>query len=224
MIAVKVGMYKNGVPWTGYREEVQGFWKPGSVHSNTFRVLGRNIGFAERQMYDLARVALDSIKQRVARGIGSDDAPMAGLKKGYAIWKTKHGLGNKRNLVVTGGMLDSFQIRSVSATEARMDITSRDGRMKARENERRTPWFGWSASDVKAIIAKAQTLWGSAMRDFALQMQGRSAQGSFRTASPVWMDPLGLRAGTLGATTAGVQAIPVRVSAAKSRPRRRRAA
>lgn len=112
-----------------------------------FRVFG-DWNVTTQQMYALAQYGIGLIVDRAKRGIGSNDQPMPGLKKGYAIAKTKAGKGNRRNLTFTGAMLGNISVRSVSATQARMAITSTKERVKARANEQKSPWWGWSVRDL----------------------------------------------------------------------------
>ena len=122
------------------------------------RIFGE-IDYDVEQMMQLAQFGVDVIKRRVSLGIGSADGTMPGLKRGYAIRKQRAGAGNRRNLQLTGAMLSNFTVRSVSATRATMGITSQKERIKALANERRAPWFGWSARDLVELIKLAEILW-----------------------------------------------------------------
>jgi hypothetical protein len=147
-----------------------------------------------RQMYQLTQFGVDVIQNRVSRGIGSNDQPMPGLKRGYAIAKTKAGKGNRRNLQYSGEMLANLTVRSVSASQGRADITSAKQRLKARVNEQKSPWFGWSARDLAQISAMSRRLFGENIADFGVgRGRGRAFGGGAQ-----WMDPKGMRA------TAGV--------------------
>lgn len=155
------------------------------IKYNGSKVRLYGFGPEKYQMFKLGQFALATVKARVAAGKGSDDAPMPPLKKRYAIQKSKAGAGNKRDLRLTGAMLDNFSVRSASATEVRLDITSRTGRQKARTNERRAPWFGFSTADTKAIYGMAQRMFKGMVVDFAAKVRGVRAR-------PQWLDPLGL--------------------------------
>jgi hypothetical protein len=54
--------------------------------------LGPGIGFKKYQMLTLGQYALDTIKARVTKGIGSDDAPMKPLTERYRTFKELIGL------------------------------------------------------------------------------------------------------------------------------------
>lgn len=153
------------------------------------------IGFGPQkyQMYAWGKFALATVKERVAGGVGSDDAPLPGLKKSYAIRKTKAGRGNRRNLSLTGDMLNAFQVRSASESQVRMDITSRHGRLAARANERRTPWFGFSRMDEKKIFTEADRIFKGNLKNIGVRLRG--VTGSARR--PIWLDPLGISSSAL---------------------------
>lgn len=145
-------------------------------------------GFGPRkyQMYAWGKFAVETIKERVAEGKGSDDAPMPPLKGGYGRWKAKVGKGG-RNLRLTGGMLDNFTVRYADERMVRADITSRLGRIKARANERRSPWFGFSRNDEKKIFTEATRIFGPNLRNIGVNLR---ANGLARR--PIWLDPLGI--------------------------------
>jgi hypothetical protein len=146
---------------------------------------GNPIGFDEQTMLRYAQYAIALIRTRVSRGIGSDDAPMPGLKKGYAIRKTKAGKGNRRNLEFTGDMLNNISVRSVSATQARIDITSPKQRIKARANERRAPWWGLSPRDAAQLTTAARGFFGAQVANLGVGSGRGRAFGS----SAIWMNP-----------------------------------
>jgi hypothetical protein len=136
-----------------------------------------------QQMLALGNFSISVMVGRVQRGIGSDDAPMKALKRGYAIQKTKKGLGNRRNLTYTGDMLRNISVRSVSARQVRIDITSTKQRQKARANEQKSPWWGWSARDMAQITKAIEQLFGVNIANIGVGF------GGGRKARPIWMDP-----------------------------------
>jgi hypothetical protein len=151
------------------------------------------LNFGTRAMYALAKFALATMLNRVSKAIGSNDQPMKPLKKGYAIHKTRLGRGNKRNLLYSGDMLRNISIRSVSEYQARIDLTSAKQRMKARQNEVKSPWYGWSPNDIARMSVRAQQLYRGRVSEF-----GFVSSSSARNAQPIWMDPLGIRAAPSG--------------------------
>jgi len=171
-------------------------------NGSTVRLGG--FGPQKYQMYQLGRVAVQVVKNRVARGVGSDDSPMKPLsgrtsavrkdgrfvrqRAGYSDWKAAHGLKSIRDLwgpgLNGGHMLDNFTVRYADERQVRMDITSRWGRIKARANERRSPWFGFSAQDTVAIYGVARVMFKGIVVDIAAKIRGVRVR-------PIWLDPLG---------------------------------
>lgn len=113
------------------------------------------LGLQKYQMLELGQFGLDTVKARVARGIGANDTRMKPLKRGYAIQKTKAGHGNIRNLSFSGAMIDNLTVRFASAEQVKIALTARLARIKGLANERKDSWLQWSEADQKKIIAKA---------------------------------------------------------------------
>jgi hypothetical protein len=198
-----------------------------SFNGSKIRLIG--FGIQRYQMALLGQIALDSIKVRVAKGIGSDDVPMKPLVERYQRWKQKIGLAPIRDLhgpgktsymgrvyegrkrfeaaaavrgpngrlystVKTfigfrsagGGahMLDNLTVRSASESSVRMDITAQWARDRARANEQRAPWFGFSPNDVRTIALAAQQMFKAQVTDLAVRLKGG-------TGAPIWMNPFG---------------------------------
>jgi hypothetical protein len=151
--------------------------------------------FRRRQMEKIGNFALRTVIERTKRGIGSDGAAMPPLstkrsavlgtsgkgkgrvvriRDGYAGYKAKHGLQPIRDLVGDGKqgghMLDNPSVRSVTDSTAKIAFTSRSARIKALANERRTPFFSFSADDETKIAAYARTLFAEAVRSFRTDM------------------------------------------------------
>lgn len=177
----------------------------------------RLIGFGPRkyQLFALAQAGVRSIKARVSQGIGSSDAPMPPLKGkqrsrysekqqrwvtfgpaeyGWPREKRKAGLNPIRDLTGTGAdgghMLDALRVTSASDTRATIDISTRKGRLKARSNEQRAPWFGFSGRDVRSMMEAARKIWGQNVEAFGAQFRGVNARANAEV--PIWMDPLGI--------------------------------
>jgi len=129
--------------------------------------------------------SIELIRNRVARGIGSDDAPMKPLNARYAKYKTYWGqpVRNLRGPGRQGGhMLDNISVRSADSSSVRIDITSRDARTKAAANEKKSPWYGWSPKDASEILEVAQQVARGNIREVTAE-RGLS----------IWMDPYRLR-------------------------------
>lgn len=154
-------------------------------------------------MYAFGQFGVDLIKQRVSKGVGSDDSTMPPLKNknsgvlvlgkfvrqrtGYAARKEAKGLRGNRDLTgfgIGGHMLDSFTVRYADGQNARMEITQALARQKALSNEKRAPWFGWSPSDVVKLQAYSKAVFGS-IRESILYRENRAAlpPGQFASAA-----------------------------------------
>jgi hypothetical protein len=165
-------------------------------------------GFRKYQMVKLGEIAVASVKARVAKGVGSDDATMKPLNVPYANWKARHGMKPVRDLSGPGGrtyveerkgkkytrtvraesahMLDNFTVRYADEMTVRMDITANWARIRARSNEQRAPWFGFSTNDTRAIAEAAQKMFGGIVTDLAVRLKGKSG-------SPIWMNPAAMQ-------------------------------
>lgn len=120
-----------------------------------FRIFGE-FDLQAQHLYDLATLGRDSIVERVQDGIGSDDQPFPPLSRHYAVQKTRAGKGNRRTMTFTGQMLDDMQVRSISNRQARISISSSLSRIKAKANEERTPWYGFSPNDIDKLSAAGE--------------------------------------------------------------------
>jgi|YNPMSStandDraft_1061717.scaffolds.fasta_scaffold19761_3 hypothetical protein len=132
------------------------------------------LSFKQRQMYELGNVGVAAVKQRVAAAIGPTDAPAKPLSRGYAIWKTKQGRGNRRNLTFTGDMLRSFEVRTVSENRVKATVTGRSSIktirnrrgtlvgvpnvVKALANQKIEPWMVFSPRNREAVAKAAQRM------------------------------------------------------------------
>lgn len=113
------------------------------------------LGLDRRQLRELGDVALDSIKGRVARGVGVDDAPMPPLQTGYARAKQRRGLRSIRDLRFTGAMLDNLTVRSSTDDQVTIALTSEPERVKGFRNQLIAEWLGLSSSDERTVLRAA---------------------------------------------------------------------
>lgn len=167
------------------------------------------ISFAAVQMKQLGDFAIETVKGRVAKGVGSDDAAMPALSTkrapvflggkfvgagGYAGAKVAGGGQPIRNLYglgakgsgpwAKGHMLDNLSVRKVSDTQVQIGFSTDWARGKARANEQRAPWFQFSGGDAAKIYAFSRTLFEAAIKDFAAGRRGfRIAASSFAEAA-----------------------------------------
>ena len=110
------------------------------------------LSFPQRQMFKIGNVGVAAMKHRVQAALGPDDRPAKPLTKQYAIWKTKLGKGNRRNLTLSGNMLRNFQVRVVSENKAKASNTTRKDRdIKARANNQTEPWIVLSPRNRLAV-------------------------------------------------------------------------
>lgn len=160
------------------------------IKTPTGKITLAGFGPEKYQMLGWGKFAVDVVKTRVRAGVGSDDSPMKALKPSYGKFKAKTGKVPIRNLTFSGAMLDNLQVRYADPTKVRADITSRLGRIKARTNERRTPWFGFSRSDEKKIFTEGTRIFKGNLRNIGLKLRADGALGR----KPIWLDPLGIKA------------------------------
>jgi hypothetical protein len=110
------------------------------------------LNFRQRQMYQIGSVGVAAVKARLAAAQGPQDGPAKPLTKRYAIWKTRQGKGNRRNLTFSGDMLRNFQVRTVSENRAKANLSTRKDRLKARANQRIEPWMVFSAKNRSTVL------------------------------------------------------------------------
>ena len=58
------------------------------------------LSFPQAQMFKVGNVGVAAVKNRLAAAQGPTDSSAKPLTKRYAIWKTKIGKGNRRNLML----------------------------------------------------------------------------------------------------------------------------
>ncbi len=112
------------------------------------------LNFRQRQMYELGNAGVAAVKARLAAAQGPQDTAAKPLTKRYAIWKTRKGKGNRRNLTFTGDLLRNFQVRTVSENRAKASLSTRKDRIKAWANQKREEWMAFSPKN-KAVVVEA---------------------------------------------------------------------
>jgi hypothetical protein len=103
------------------------------IRYNGVRV--RLVGWGFRKFHNLRvlETGIASIKERLAKGIGEDDAPTKPLSKRYARRKAfTRRRRAVRDLDLTGQLLDSIKPRYADDRQAIADAGTRIGRLKAR--------------------------------------------------------------------------------------------
>jgi hypothetical protein len=113
-------------------------------------------------MAQLGNLGVDTIKNRASKVVGSDDVPMKRLSKGYAIKKTRLGKGNKRNLVLTGDMMDALSVRYATEDEVQ-DCDHHAARAAGGFGERSARAVVWleSAGRAKPYHPCTDSIWPS---------------------------------------------------------------
>ena len=114
------------------------------------------LNFKQHQMFKIGTVGVAAVKNRVQAAQGPNDSAAKPLTKRYAIWKTKRGKGNRRNLTFTGDMLRNFQVRTVSEKQARAGLSTRKDRIKAWVNQKIEPWVVFSPKNRTAVVEAAR--------------------------------------------------------------------
>lgn len=110
------------------------------------------LNIRQTAMFKIGNVGVAAVKNRVTAAQGPTDAPAKPLTRRYAIWKTKRGRGNRRNLTFTGDMLRNFQVRTVSENRARASLSTRKDRIKAWANQKIEPWVVFSPKNKATVV------------------------------------------------------------------------
>jgi hypothetical protein len=147
------------------------------------------------QIRELAEYGIQLQKDQVAAGLGSDGTPMPPLKVAKRRFVARqNGVAqfsrNKiRNLYGTGveggHMLDFIRVNYLDDQRATIAITSTHQREKARGNERRAPWWGWSPDSVRKLTAKAAEIFQTGTAEYLYTM-GLIGANALADAKRLW--------------------------------------
>lgn len=113
------------------------------------------MNFGQKQMLKLGTVGLADVKRRVARAQNDQDAASKPLNRRYATRKKKLGRSIRRDLTLTGNLLQSWQVRTVSESRASAGWSTLKNRQKARENQRIEDFVSFSPNNVRAVMKAA---------------------------------------------------------------------
>jgi hypothetical protein len=113
------------------------------------------LSFRQSQMFKIGNVGVAAVKNRVVAAQGPDDGSAKPLTKRYAIWKTRLGKGNRRNLMLTGDMLRNFLVRTVNDNRASATNSTRKDRIKAWVTNKIEPWVLFSPKNKTAVVDAA---------------------------------------------------------------------
>ncbi len=127
------------------------------------------LNLKQHQMFKIGNVGVAAVKNRVQVAQGPSDSAARPLTKRYAIWKTKHRRGNRRNLTLTGDMLRNFMVRTVSERRAVASNTTRKDRIKAWANQKIEPWMVFSQKNRAAVVEAARRVFQESIKRLAVQ-------------------------------------------------------
>jgi hypothetical protein len=127
------------------------------------------LNFKQTQMFKVGTVGVAAVKNRVQNTLGPADSPAKPLTKRYAIRKTRLGLGNRRNLTFTGGMLRNLAVRTVSENRAKADLSTRKDRIKAWANQKIEPWLVFSPKNRSAVAEAARRMFRESVKRLVVQ-------------------------------------------------------
>lgn len=116
------------------------------------------IEFTRQDMIKVGARAVQSIQERVGKGLGTRDRPMRPLSASYRTKKTGMGQPGIRNLMFSGSMLGALTLVEVTNKKAVIGFTKRSEQAKAVANELRSPWYGLSKSDEQNVLNYADRL------------------------------------------------------------------
>lgn len=139
------------------------------------------------QIKQLANYGIVLQIEQARAGLGSSGAPMPPLRGGsravfvasvngrrqftrktYADWKAAHGLQPVRDLYgpgKSGHMLDDIRVNYLDDRKATIAITNKVSRDKARGNEKRAPWWGWSPASMGKMRQLSGELFGAGVAE-----------------------------------------------------------
>ena len=129
------------------------------------------LNFRQSEMYKIGNVGVAAVKNRLAASQGPNDGPAKPLTKRYAIWKTKQGKGNRRNLTLTGNMLQNLLVRTVSENRAKASNSTRKDRIKAWVMYKIEPWIVFSPKNQIAVRESAQRVFKAMIPRLLLEKQ-----------------------------------------------------
>ncbi len=127
------------------------------------------LNFKQHQMFKIGNVGVAAVKNRIQAAQGPKDPAARPLTKRYAIWKTKHRRGNRRNLSLSGAMLRNFMVRTVSERRAVASNTTRKDRIKAWANQQIEPWMVFSPKNRAAVAEAARRVFQEGLKRLVLQ-------------------------------------------------------
>lgn len=116
------------------------------------------LNFNQAQMLKLGTVALAARKNDILALRTPTGEATKPLHRWYAIRKTRMGKGNRRNLTLTGSMLRSWNVRTVSENRANASWTTLRERQKALANNLIQNFVAHSKNGIEATRRAGQLL------------------------------------------------------------------
>ena len=120
------------------------------------QLIFNQLSFRHQDMVKIGTVGVAAMKNRLEAARGPSDGSAKPLTKRYAIYKTRLGKGNRRNLRLTGRMLNNFMLRTVTEKSAKASLTSRKERIKGWANQKIEPWVVLSPKNQTAVREAAR--------------------------------------------------------------------
>jgi hypothetical protein len=118
------------------------------------------------------------LKSRTWAKVQADGTIKTGNRPSYANFKIRVGLKPIRDLRGPGAgghMLDAIRINYLDDKRAGFSITTEPSRTKAKANEKRAPWWGWSAASVAALGKFAGDIYQTGLVDYLVSVGLSSA-------------------------------------------------
>ncbi len=151
-----------------------------------------HLSVPQSEMVQIGSTGLLSVFKRLAAAQGPGDGPAKPLTKRYAIWKTRKGLGNRRNLSASRQMLSSLKLRTVGENRAYASVGAdarqekwrtveikkkgvRTGKFRmltnkdvAWANQKREPWLVFSPINKQDVMEIAKRILGVRLKRLAV--------------------------------------------------------
>jgi hypothetical protein len=131
------------------------------------------------QIRDLADYGILLQLDQASKGLGSSGTPMPPLKAGQRRYAGRRDgvvvFANKtvRNLYgpgKDGHMLDDVRVNYVDDKKATITISRKSSRDKARANEKKSPWWGWSPESVMKLRQRSAEIFGTGVTERLFEM------------------------------------------------------
>jgi hypothetical protein len=117
--------------------------------------------------------------EQASKGLGSNGSPMPPLKGGPAKFAGRRDgvatFSRKtiRNLYgpgIDGHMLDDIRVNYVDEKKGTITISRQSSRNKARGNEKRYPWWGWSPASMVKLRQRSAEIFGTGVAERLFEM------------------------------------------------------